>query len=84
MLSVMGVADFAGKIVFGFMLDKFRSQSLTLTTVMLLLGAASVLGAEFWPGTSYRVCHERYKGFERPINSMALSSSMLLECRGGG
>ena len=51
MLSVMGVADFAGKIVFGFMLDKFRSQSLTLTTVMLLLGAASVLGAEFWPGT---------------------------------
>ena len=53
MLSVMGVADFAGKIVFGFMLDKFRSQSLTLTTVMLLLGAASVLGVEFWPGTEH-------------------------------
>ena len=66
MLSVMGVADFAGKIVFGFMLDKFRSQSLTLTTVMLLLGAASVLGVEFWPGM---VCQECCKGFEGPINS---------------
>ena len=53
MLSVMGVANFAGKIIFGSFLDRFRNKSVTLTTVILLLNAASVLGAEFWPGIKH-------------------------------
>ena len=45
----MGAFNFVGKIGFGFILDRFRNQTLVLTSVILLVNASSVLMAEFWP-----------------------------------
>ena len=48
LLSVMGIANFIGKILFGSVLDKFRDQAFLLTSVILCLNSVSVLSAEFW------------------------------------
>ena len=48
LLSVMGACNFVGKIGFGTILDKFRNQTLVLTSIILLINASSILMAEFW------------------------------------
>ena len=49
LLSVSGACNFVGKIMFGAVLDRFRSRALHLTSAVLLLNFASVLVAQFWP-----------------------------------
>ena len=47
LLSVMGGANCAGRIIFGFLLDRFRQHALLLTAAILITNAISFLLGEF-------------------------------------
>merc|ERR1719186_1679929 len=47
LLSIMGVSNFLGRIIFGKLLDRFRSKSFLMVTCVLLLNGVSVLVSQF-------------------------------------
>ena len=63
LLSVMGVANFIGKIIFGSVLDRCRSRAFLLTSVVLLFNSVSVLAAEFWPSFAGQLASSVVFGF---------------------
>ena len=59
----MGVANLVGKIIFGSLLDKFRSQAFLLTSIVLLFNSLSVLAAEFWASFAGQIVSSLVFGF---------------------
>ena len=47
LLSIMGVSNFLGRIIFGKLLDQFRSRSFLMVTCVLLLNGISVLVSQY-------------------------------------
>jgi len=49
LLSIMGVSNCLGRIIFGKILDRFRSKAIHLTTIVLIINALSITISDFVP-----------------------------------
>ena len=47
LLSIMGVSNFLGRIIFGKLLDRYRAKSFVMVTCILLINGISVLISQF-------------------------------------
>ena len=63
LLSIMGVSNFLGRIVFGQVLDKFRRHSILLITLIVLTNSLTVLSSDFISGMLGYGVHTAAFGF---------------------
>ena len=63
LLSIMGVSNCLGRIVFGQVLDKFRHHSILLTTLIVLTNSLTVLSSDFLSGMIGHGVHAVVFGF---------------------
>jgi len=49
LLSLMGVSNCFGRVVFGFLLDRFRTQAISLTVSVMVINSVSIISSDFLP-----------------------------------
>eukprot|EP00092_Neocalanus_flemingeri_P017707 GFUD01019160.1.p1 GENE.GFUD01019160.1~~GFUD01019160.1.p1 ORF type:complete len:452 (+),score=88.21 GFUD01019160.1:104-1459(+) len=81
LLSIMGVSNFLGRIIFGKLLDKFRSRTFLMVTCVLLLNGISVLVSQFLTSFAGQAIISAVFGatFGAYITSLIVVISMLVD-----
>ena len=81
LLSIMGVSNFLGRIIFGKLLDRFRSKSFLMVTCVLLLNGVSVLVSQFLTSFAGQAIISAVFGatFGAYITSLIVIISMLVD-----
>jgi len=63
LLSMMGVSNCAGRVLFGLLLDRFRDQAVAITVVAMVLNSVSIISSDFLPDLIGQVAFSVIFGF---------------------